>query len=135
MVRGKARRAQKPPSKRRAANGKGPAAKKEPRTPLLPPKERQARAKDVPRWSIRGKRPVREWKLKDFDAAIALVDAVAALARRADHHPDLHLTDYRKVRIETWSHDAGGLTVRDFSLAQEIDGFPEAVEPPAGRHK
>lgn len=106
--------------------------KKEPRTPLLAPKERAMRAKEVPKWSIRGQRLVREWTLKDFDAAIALVDAVAALARRADHHPDLHLTDYRKVRVETWSHDAGGLSVRDFSLAQEIDRFPEAVEPPKG---
>ena len=115
------------------AQARAPAKpKKEPRTPLLAPKERALRAKEVPDWSIRGRRLVREWRLKDFDAALALVDAVAALARRADHHPDLHLTDYRKVRVETWSHDAGGLTVRDFSLAQEIDRFPEAAEPPNG---
>lgn len=99
-----------------------------PRTPLLPPKERQRLAKGIPKWKVHGKRLRRDWALKDFDAAMALVDAVAELARRADHHPDIHLTDYRKVRIETWSHDAGGLTVRDFSLAGEIDTFAEANE-------
>lgn len=107
------------------------ARKKPPRTPLLGPRERREMAARVPRWTVTGKRLWREWKLTDFDAAIALVDAVAALARRADHHPDLHLTDYRKVRVETWSHDARGLTARDFSLAEEIDTFPEArVAPP-----
>ena len=105
--------------------------KKKPRTPLLTPQQRKQLPKRVPKWTVRGKRLLREWKLKDFDAALALVDAVAALAQRADHHPDLHLTDYRTVRVETWSHDAGGITVRDVSLAMEIDQFPEAVEPKA----
>lgn len=104
---------------------------KEPRTPLLAPKDRAELARRVPKWRVKGKRLVREWSMKDFDAAMALVDAVAAQARVADHHPDLHLTDYKRVRVETWSHDAGGLTDRDFSLAEEIDGFAEAVEPPA----
>lgn len=110
-----------------------PAAKrkpaKTPRTPLLTAGRRRELAKTVPAWRVRGHRLVREWRLADFDAAMALVDAVAARARAADHHPDLHLTDYKVVRIETTSHDAGGLTVRDFSLAAEIDTFPEAAGP------
>jgi DNA-3-methyladenine glycosylase len=102
------------------------AAKPKPRTPLLKPAERKQLAARVPKWKVTGKRLARDLAMKDFDEAIALVRAVADLARRADHHPDIHLTDYRKVRIETWSHDAGGLTVRDFSLAEEIDAFAEA---------
>src|SRR5688572_14981012 len=113
MAKAGKRKGGKPSKPRKSAK-----AEKEPRTPLLKPKERAGLAQRVPHWRIRGKRLVREWELKDFDAALALVAAAAELARRADHHPDLHLTDYRKVRIETWSHDAGGLTERDFSLAE-----------------
>lgn len=97
-----------------------------PRTPLLGASERRSLAKRLPGWRIRGKRLVREAKVKDFDSAMAFVYRVAELAQRADHHPDLHVTDYRTVRIELWSHDAGGLSVRDFSLAEEIDGLPGA---------
>jgi 4a-hydroxytetrahydrobiopterin dehydratase len=104
---------------------------KEPRTPLLTPAQRRDLARTAPAWRVAGKRLVREWEAADFDAAMALVDAVAARAKAADHHPDIHLTKYRNVRIETTSHDAGGLTERDFSLAAEIDRFPEAAVPTA----
>jgi 4a-hydroxytetrahydrobiopterin dehydratase len=100
--------------------------KRAPRTPLLSPAERRDLGRRIPRWRVRGKRLVREEPMADFDAAMAFLAEVAGLASRADHHPDLHLTDYKKVRIELWSHDAGGLTVRDYSLAEEIDGLPGA---------
>src|SRR5688572_16714524 len=103
--------------------------KRAPRTPLLPAVERRELGRRVPAWRVRGKRLVREERMADFDAAMAFLAQVASLARRADHHPDLHLTGYRTVRIELWSHDAGGLTVRDYSLAEEIDGLPGAWLP------
>jgi 4a-hydroxytetrahydrobiopterin dehydratase len=103
------------------------APAKKPRTPLLKPAERRRLARTVPEWRVRGKSLVREWTLADFDEAMALLDAVAQLARRADHHPDLHLTDYKHLRVELSSHDAGGLTERDFGLAGDIDMLPEAA--------
>jgi 4a-hydroxytetrahydrobiopterin dehydratase len=102
------------------------ATKGKPRTPLLLPRERREAAKRVPKWRITGKRLMREATMRDFDAAWAFLGEVAELARRADHHPDLHLTDYKEVRMELSSHDAGGLTERDFSLAEEIDHLPGA---------
>ena len=108
----------------------------QPRTPLLGAADRRALARNVPDWRVRGKRLVREWTLEDFDQAMALVDAVAGLAQRADHHPDLHLTGYRHVRIELSSYDAGGLTERDFGLAADISQLPEAaVAAGRGRDK
>jgi 4a-hydroxytetrahydrobiopterin dehydratase len=101
-------------------------AKGKPRTPLLSAAERRESSRRVPGWETTGKRLSRAAKMRDFDAAMAFLTEVAELARRADHHPDLHLTDYKQVRIDLSSHDAGGLTSRDFSLAEEIDGLPGA---------
>src|SRR5688572_2627367 len=121
---GSGKRPDRPKARKAAAKAVPP--KRAPRTPLLSPAERKALLRRVPEWRVKGKRLVREGPLADFDAAMAFLAHVAELASRADHHPDVHLTDYRKVRIELWSHDAGGLTVRDLSLAEEIDGLPGA---------
>jgi 4a-hydroxytetrahydrobiopterin dehydratase len=66
---------------------------------------------------------VREWKLADFAAAIAFVDSVAALAEAADHHPDILLHGWNKVRLTLSTHSQGGLTDADFQLARQIDGL------------
>jgi 4a-hydroxytetrahydrobiopterin dehydratase len=58
--------------------------------------------------------------LDDFPTAISFVGRVAELSEAANHHPDIDIR-YRKVRIALTTHDAGGLTKLDFSLAQEID--------------
>lgn len=66
------------------------------------------------------------WKMKDFKAAIDLVNRITDLAEAMDHHPDLHLTGYRDLRIELSTHSAGGLTEKDFSLASKIDVLPKS---------
>jgi 4a-hydroxytetrahydrobiopterin dehydratase len=63
----------------------------------------------------------REWKLADFAAAIAFVDRVAELAEVANHHPDILLHGWNKVRLTLSTHSEGGLTDADFELAGEID--------------
>ena len=64
---------------------------------------------------------VREWKLADFAAAIAFVDRVAELAEAANHHPDILIHGWNKVRLTLSTHSQGGLTDVDFALAREID--------------
>ncbi len=59
--------------------------------------------------------------MKDFPAAISFIRAVAKLAEAEDHHPDIHLTRYRNLRLELTTHDAGALTEKDFRLAAKID--------------
>lgn len=64
---------------------------------------------------------VRERKLDDFRAAIAFVNRVAELAEQANHHPDILLHGWNKVRLTLSTHSQGGLTEADFELAARID--------------
>ncbi len=73
------------------------------------------------RWSREGSEIVREWKLADFAAAMALVNRVAELAEAADHHPDILVHGWNSVRLRLTTHSAGGLTKHDFALARQID--------------
>jgi 4a-hydroxytetrahydrobiopterin dehydratase len=74
-----------------------------------------------PAWRREGDALVSDRELSDFLAVIALVDAIAVEAERADHHPDLLIHGYRRLRITLSTHSAGGITGRDFALAQAID--------------
>ena len=61
-----------------------------------------------------------DFKFKDFSEAFAFMTRVALLAQAADHHPEWSNT-YNKVRITLSTHDAGGLTENDVTLAEQID--------------
>jgi 4a-hydroxytetrahydrobiopterin dehydratase len=73
-------------------------------------------------WHHRGNAIEKSFDLKDFDGSMRFVNAVAAAANAADHHPDIAIS-WNAVTITLTSHDAGGLTERDFSLAKTIDGL------------
>ena len=64
---------------------------------------------------------MREWALGDFAAAIAFVNRVAEVAEAANHHPDILVHGWNKVRLELSTHSQGGLTEADFELAARID--------------
>jgi len=70
----------------------------------------------VPGWQIEGGELVRNFKFEDFLAAMRFVNKVAELAEKAAHHPDIDIR-YNKVRLALVTHDAGGLTQKDFDLA------------------
>jgi 4a-hydroxytetrahydrobiopterin dehydratase len=72
-------------------------------------------------WRREGEAIVRECKLADFAAAIAFVNRVAEVAERANHHPDILVHGWNRVRLELSTHSQGGLTEADFALAAEID--------------
>ncbi|MFG0261128.1 MAG: 4a-hydroxytetrahydrobiopterin dehydratase [Novipirellula sp. JB048] len=63
----------------------------------------------------------RKLKCRDFAAAVAQLNKIAALAEQEQHHPDLHLTGYRHLGIELTTHAIGGLSMNDFVLAAKID--------------
>lgn len=79
----------------------------------------------VPGWTLAedGKAIHREYKMKDFMAAVEMVNRIARLAQEQDHHPDIHLTGYRNLRIELSTHDAGGLSEKDFIQAARINAL------------
>ncbi len=74
-------------------------------------------------WRRQGDAIVREWKLADFAAALAFVNRVGELAEVANHHPDILLHGWNKVRLELSTHSQGGLTAADFDMAARIDGL------------
>ncbi|HWX86539.1 MAG TPA: 4a-hydroxytetrahydrobiopterin dehydratase [Solirubrobacteraceae bacterium] len=71
-------------------------------------------------WRRQGQAIVREWKLEDFGQAIAFVNRVADAAEAADHHPDILVHGWNKVRLELSTHSQGGLTQADFDMAARI---------------
>jgi 4a-hydroxytetrahydrobiopterin dehydratase len=77
-----------------------------------------------PGWGRDGDAAIaREWQLVDFAAAIAFVNRVAELAEAANHHPDVLVHGWNKVRLTLSTHSEGGLTDADFRLAADIDGL------------
>ncbi len=75
-----------------------------------------------PGWTHDGEALVRVFDRKNFDGSLAFVNAVAAVANRLDHHPDIALS-WNQVTIRTWSHDANAVTERDVALARAIDAL------------
>jgi 4a-hydroxytetrahydrobiopterin dehydratase len=73
-------------------------------------------------WSIEGEFIQREIIFKNFVEAFSFMTAVAIIAEKSNHHPNWKNT-YNKVTIALSTHDAGGLTKKDFQLAKGIDGI------------
>jgi len=80
----------------------------------------EERLKGVPEWTETNGAIQRTILFKDFAGAIAFVNRVADLAEGMDHHPDI-LIRYNKVTLTLSTHDAGGITEKDFDLAGKID--------------
>ena len=77
-------------------------------------------------WRREGNEIVRDVKLADFAEAMRLVNAVAAEAEAANHHPDILVHGWNKVRLSVTNHAEGGLTEADFALAGRIDALTGA---------
>lgn len=69
----------------------------------------------------------RKWKLKNFVQAMKLASVVGELAESEQHHPDLHITGYRHLRIDLTTHAIDGLSENDFILATKIDLLAERM--------
>jgi 4a-hydroxytetrahydrobiopterin dehydratase len=75
----------------------------------------------LPGWEREGDTIVKVYELESFPAVVDFVGRIAELAEAANHHPDLDIR-YRKLRVALSTHDSGGLTAADLSLAGEIEG-------------
>lgn len=80
----------------------------------------KAGLKSVPDWKKRGTTITRTFQFKDFPPAIKFVNAVAKLAEKAWHHPDIDIR-WNKVTLTLTTHSEGGLTSKDFKLARQFD--------------
>ena len=81
----------------------------------------KSRLEDLSEWSEMNGSLQRTYQFKNFVEAMAFVNKVAELAEKAQHHPDI-LIRYGKVTLTLSTHDAGGITEKDFDLAAQADG-------------
>ena len=72
-------------------------------------------------WEREDDQIVRNREFEDFAAAMGFVNRVAELAEEANHHPDILLHGWNKVRLSVTNHSEGGLTEADFTLAAQVD--------------
>jgi 4a-hydroxytetrahydrobiopterin dehydratase len=100
-------------------------------SPLLTPRQASDLLKQLHGWAStgEGKRIRKQWRVKDFAAGLVFFQRVGGVAESEGHHPDLHLTGYRDVAFELWTHAVGGLTENDFILAAKIDEIPIDLKP------
>ena len=87
--------------------------------PAFSPAEIAQGLTTIPDWRLENGALTRSFSFSDFREAMSFVNSVAAVAEQAGHHPDIDIR-YNKVNLALSSHDAGGITERDFSLAAEI---------------
>ncbi len=92
--------------------------------------EREAALSAVPHWTLArdGRAIARSFRFADFSAAFGFMTRVALLAEAQDHHPEWRNV-WARVDIELTTHDADGLTERDFRLAAAIDAVATTCAP------
>lgn len=77
-------------------------------------------------WAQEGTALVRTAKLPSFPQAIQAVNRIAEIAEQEDHHPDIDIR-WRNLRFSCSTHSEGGITQKDVSMAQEIDGVVDSL--------
>lgn len=95
--------------------------------------EIQARLATTPEWSELNGAIQRTFQFADFVEAMRFVNRVADAAEAMQHHPDV-LIRYNKVTLTLSTHDAGGITEKDFDLARKVDAMaPAPVQTGTGQ--
>jgi 4a-hydroxytetrahydrobiopterin dehydratase len=84
--------------------------------------EIEKRLSELSDWSIENGKLHRELKFADFNQAFGFMARVALAAEAMDHHPEW-FNVYNAVRIDLTTHDAGGISERDFQLAAKISAY------------
>ena len=88
---------------------------------LLPQDEITKNLSSLSGWLQEGDQIVKQFQFKDFAEALAFVNKVGAEAEKMDHHPDIFIHSWNKVKITISTHSEGGITKKDFQLAEIIE--------------
>ena len=92
--------------------------------PALPDDLIAERLADLTDWDRVGDEIVKRFEFRTFPEAIAFVDRLAVEAEAANHHPDIDIR-YNRVRIALTTHDEGGISEKDFALAEAAERLRE----------
>lgn len=80
----------------------------------------------IDNWSVTDNKQIeKEFVFENFTEGIGFANKVGAIAEAENHHPDIFIHDYKKVKIILSTHAIGGLSTNDFILAAKIDHFKE----------
>ncbi len=74
-------------------------------------------------WNYNSKEIEKEFQLKDFNEALGFVNKVGEIAEKMDHHPDIFLHSWNKVKISVSTHSENGITKKDFELANKVESI------------
>ena len=88
---------------------------------VLTEKEIEEKLKSLSGWAFNNNSIGKEFNLKDFKSALSLLNKIGDEAEKMDHHPDLFLHSWNKLKIIISTHSAGGVTQNDFNLARKIE--------------
>src|ERR1035437_711039 len=88
--------------------------------PSLTPQQVRHDLKALPNWSKRAQRILRTFKFEGFLQSLDFVNRIARKAQKANHHPDIDIR-FNKVTLQLTTHDEGGITAKDFSLARQCE--------------
>lgn len=88
----------------------------------IPEAEIASRLNSLGSWRRHGDEITRTFEFPDFRASLAFVNKTGELAEAAGHHPDIDIR-YNKVRLALTTHDAGGLSQKDFDLAAKVNSL------------
>jgi 4a-hydroxytetrahydrobiopterin dehydratase len=89
---------------------------------VISAEDAKRRLNGLPGWSIDSGELRKTFSFKDFREALAFVNRVGEAAESAGHHPDIDIR-YSRVQLSLVTHDAGGLTAKDFDLASGINSL------------
>lgn len=86
--------------------------------------------KEIPGWTLTddAKTISRQFVMKNFLAAVRFIEKIAQIAEEKNHHPDIHLTGYRNLKIDLSTHAITGLSENDFILAAKINELPKELK-------
>jgi 4a-hydroxytetrahydrobiopterin dehydratase len=100
-------------------------------TPRLSAEAVEARLGALPEWTLHADGTLlrREFVAKNWAAAMKFFNELSALAEEEGHHPDIHLTGWRNVKVELTTHAIGGLSMPDFVLAAKLDAIDVEYSP------
>ncbi len=64
---------------------------------------------------------IKDYTFKDFNQVMEFVNKVAQAANKLDHHPNIHIHDYKQVQIEIYTHSKNKLTEKDYELEKAVE--------------
>ena len=91
--------------------------------PILTQNEISKNLSSVSGWMQEGNQIAKLFHFKDFAEALSFVNKVGSEAEKMDHHPDIFIHSWNKVKITISTHSEGGITKKDFQLVEKIEGL------------